>query len=80
MLLQAISHVPLSKDAYMLDQETLVIRLQAAKGDISKCCLYYGDRVCISEPMVMGRVEMQKIASDQLFDYFECKVRYAGWR
>lgn len=74
MILQAISHVPLSKDAYMLDEETLVIRLQAAKGDIGMCSLHYGDRVCMSEPMVMGRVEMQKVASDQLFDYFECKV------
>lgn len=74
MQLQAITHIPLSKDAYMLDEKTLTIRLKAAKGDINVCSLFYGDRVCTSEHVVVEEVVMKKIASDQLFDYFEGKI------
>lgn len=34
MQLQAITHIPLSKDAYMVNENTIVIRLKVGKGDI----------------------------------------------
>lgn len=71
MQLSAISHIPLSSDAYALDEDTLTIRIKAAKGDIKEISLFYGDRVCMQEQVVMTTCSMVKIASDGLFDYFE---------
>ena len=75
MQLQAITHIPLSKDAYMVNENTIVIRLKVGKGDIKSSDVYYGDRVCMSEPILVKRVSMKKIASDELFDYFEAQIR-----
>ena len=75
MQLQAITHIPLSKDAYMVNENTIVIRLKVGKGDIKSSDVYYGDRVCMSEPILVKRVSMKKIASDELFDYFEGKIK-----
>lgn len=75
MQLQAISHMPLSRDAYMMNEKTLVIRLRAARGDIGNCSLFYGDRVCMTDPITVTETVMKKIASDQLFDYFEGRIQ-----
>ena len=75
MQLQAITHIPLSKDAYMVNENTIVIRLKVGKGDIKSSDVYYGDRVCMSEPILVKRVSMKKIASDELFDYFEAEIK-----
>lgn len=75
MQLQAITHIPLSKDAYMVNENTIVIRLKVGKGDIKSSDVYYGDRVCMSEPILVKRVSMKKIASDELFDYFEGEIK-----
>lgn len=74
MKLEAVLHTPLSKDAYMLDERTLAVRLRAAKGDLKQVKVFYGDRVCMTEPIAVSGVEMKKIASDQLFDYFEAII------
>lgn len=60
MQLQAITHIPLSKDAYMVNENTIVIRLKVGKGDIKSSDVYYGDRVCMSEPILVKRVSMKK--------------------
>lgn len=75
MQLQAVSHVPLSNDAYAVSEDTLVIRLKAARGDLASCVLFYGDRVCMKEQVEVERVRMEKIASDHLFDYFEGRIK-----
>ncbi|BBF44646.1 neopullulanase [Lachnospiraceae bacterium KM106-2] len=74
MQLQAILHIPLSNYAYAVDEETLVIRIRTAKDDVKECNLFYGDRVCMHEPIDVEEIKMSKIASDQLFDYYECKI------
>lgn len=58
MQLQAITHIPLSKDAYMVNENTIVIRLKVGKGDIKSSDVYYGDRVCMSEPILVKRVSI----------------------
>lgn len=75
MQLQAVLHIPLSNDAYTVDGDTLVIRLRAAKGDLSDCQLFYGDRVCMTEPIEVEQVRMEKIAADNLFDYYEGRIQ-----
>lgn len=72
---EAILHIPLSQYAYALDERTLVIRLRAAREDIRECVLYYGDRVDPKSEIRMYRVAMELIASDDLFDYFECRIK-----
>lgn len=74
MKLEAVLHTPLSKDAYMLDERTLAVRLRAAKGDLGQAEVFYGDRVCMTEPIDVTGAEMKKIASDELFDYFEAVI------
>lgn len=74
MQLQAVLHIPLSSFAYAVDEHTLNIRLRTAKNDIEKCILYYGDRVCVNDPIDVTEIEMEKIASSELFDYYEAVI------
>lgn len=74
MQIQAILHIPLSKDAYALDEKTLVIRLRTAKDDVDKCAMYFGDRVCQKEEIEVWQLPMEKVASDRYFDYYEGRI------
>ncbi|WMJ87176.1 glycoside hydrolase family 13 protein [Anaerocolumna sp. MB42-C2] len=75
MNLEAIKHIPLSEDAFAIAEDTLVLRLRAMKNDIKECMVFYGDRVCRTNPIVMKSIVMNKIASDALFDYYEAEVK-----
>lgn len=74
MQLQAVLHIPLSSYAFAASETSLVIRLRTAKGDVQGCSLYYGDRVCEKDPIETTKIKMKKIASDQLFDYYEAVI------
>lgn len=74
MQLQAVLHVPLSNYAFAANEKCLVIRLRTAKDDIETCWLYYGDRVCEKDPIDVTKIKMKKIASDELFDYYEAVI------
>lgn len=72
---QAVYHQPLSQFAYAPAEYCLTIRLQTAKQDLCKCTLYYGDRVD-PLPQVKFRAKgMEKVASDERFDYYEVTIR-----
>lgn len=71
----AILHIPLSQYAYASDERTLVIRLRAARDDLRRCELYYGDRVDPEEPIPVKRQAMERVASDDVYDYFETVIR-----
>lgn len=71
----AVLHIPLSQYAYAEDEHTLTIRLRAEKGDIQNCVLYYGDRVDPMEPVAVKELLMQKVGTDDLYDYYETTVR-----
>lgn len=77
MIKEAIMHTPLSKDAFALDEKNLVVRLRTAKDDMKQCAVFYGDRVCMEEPIHVTECQMEKIARDQLFDYYEAKIKSA---
>jgi glycosidase len=72
---EAIMHIPLSKDAFAIDESHLVIRLRTGKMDVDYCEVYYGDRVCIKEPINVTAIKMEKLAFDDYFDYFEVKIK-----
>lgn len=69
-----ILHIPLSQYAYAEEEGRLTIRLRAQKDDIRECRLFWGDRVCPREPVDISSADMEKIASDRYFDYFEVVV------
>lgn len=75
MNLAGITHSPLSKDAYMAAIDTLVIGLRAAKGDLKRVSLFFGDRVDVNKDVRVTEVEMELTGSDEIFDYFECQVK-----
>lgn len=71
----AILHLPLSQYAYAEDEHTLTIRLRTEKDDVNQCVLYYGDRVDPVEPITVKELGMPKVATDDLFDYYETKIQ-----
>ena len=71
---EAILHIPLSQYAYAIGEHTLVIRLRTAKNDIQECDLYYGDRVDQEKKIRVKKQVMEKVASDDLFDYYESRI------
>lgn len=68
---QAVFHLPDSSYACALTEKRVCLRLRAAKGDIKKCVLFYGNRVHPEPRVKMTAAEMDRVASDRLFDYFE---------
>lgn len=71
----AILHIPLSQFAYAQDEHTICLRLRAEKNDLKQCCVFYGDRVAYENPIPVKKVEMKKVAEDELFDYYEAIIR-----
>ena len=75
MKIEAILHIPLSKDAFAIEEKAIVVRLRTGKNDIDYCSVFYGDRVCMKEPIEVKEILMEKIASDSYFDYYEAIIR-----
>jgi glycosidase len=73
LLKEAVLHIPDSNYAFAIDENTVVFRLRAKKGDIKRCTLCYGDRVCPQKVVPMKHEQMKKVGTDALFDYYECK-------
>lgn len=73
MRFEAIEHIPNSSYSYAVAEDKLVIRIRCLKNDIKKCTLYYGDRVCVHQPIIVHEIEMQIAASDKFFDYFQAE-------
>lgn len=71
---EAVKHVPHSEYAYALDEETMVFRLRAAKGDLKACILHYVDKF-MAEPYQFQTTPMALVATDTYFDYFEVEVK-----
>ena len=74
MLKEAIQHLTDSNYAFALDEKTIVFRIRTKKDDIQRCTLFYGDRVCEQNPITTEKIPMEKVSSDQLFNYYECTV------
>lgn len=71
----AILHIPISQYAFAENEHELTIRIRTQKEDIRQCCLYYGDRVDPIEPIGIKKLTMKKVATDNLFDYYEAIIR-----
>jgi len=71
MKLEAIYHRPYSEFAFPIDPDTLVIRLRTAKNDINNCILIYHEKYDFTQ---RGKAKMNKVASDEMFDYYEVEL------
>ena len=74
MNLAGIIHRPLSEQAYMVDEDTIIISLKSARGDLKKASLFYGNRVDQNKNIHMTELEMELVGSDEVYDYFEAIV------
>lgn len=71
MKTEAIYHRMLSEMAYAVTDSVITIRIKTAKDDIKSVVLLYGDRSSRLDPIPLEKVVMQKVASDNVSDYFE---------
>lgn len=76
----AVLHIPMSQYAFAEEEDTFVIRLRTAKGDLDKCMLFYGDRACTASPVQFTKTYMERRYQDELYDFYEatltpCPVR-----
>lgn len=75
MVYEAVYHSTDSEYCHALDRNTIVLRLRAKRGDLTRCVVCYGDRVYPKELVRVDAAEMKIAASDSLFDYFEAVIR-----
>lgn len=71
MKYEAIMHIPMSQYAFGLDETHVVFRLRAARGDLKRCTLVYGDRSCRRTPVDYFYAPMVPAYQDSLFDWWE---------
>ena len=69
---EAVKHVPHSEYAYALDEETMVFRLRAAKGDLKACILHYVDKF-MAEPYQFQTTPMALVATDTILTILKWK-------
>lgn len=67
----SILHIPMSEYAHGIADNKVVIRLRTARDDINKCTLFYGDRSCRNTPVDFSFQEMEVVAQDEFFDFYE---------
>ena len=68
---QAVLHIPLSQYAFINSEISITLRIRVARDGLTRCVLHFGDRVCPSDPVIFSSLEMEKVATDLDFDYYE---------
>lgn len=68
----AIYHLTDTPYAYAQDENTLVLRLRAAAGDLKSCDVFYKDRYDWGTSFLVKAMKLK--ARTSLFDYFEVKI------
>jgi len=66
----------MSQYAYGTDEEHIVIRLRAGRGDLTECRLHYGDRACRLTPVIFTEQKMAVVAQTEEFDYWETTLEH----
>ena len=76
MLKEAIYHKVYSDYAYPLSNRDLLIKIRTKKNDIKNINLIYLDKYKYSISKETNTFKMSKVASDNLFDYFEGIIQH----
>ncbi|WP_054955839.1 alpha-glycosidase [Paenibacillus dakarensis] len=73
MLLEALYHVPRDKWAYAYDARNIHLRIRTKRDDVDTVIAMTGDKYDWDKTYF--EITMEKAASDELFDYWECSVK-----
>lgn len=73
MLLEAMYHVPRDKWAYAYDTKTIHLRVRTKRDDVDCVTALTGDKY--NWEHTFYEIKLDKAASDDKFDYWECAVR-----
>ena len=74
MELTAVYHRPESEYAYLYKEGQLHIRIRTKKEDIKRIVLHYGDPFIFIEDLYEATKEIDKVTTDDLFDYWQVSV------
>lgn len=72
MLLEAVYHRPKLNWCYAYDGRTIHLRIRTKRGDVTAVSALAGDKYIWDQSMAY--VPMDIMASDELFDYWECEI------
>ena len=72
-----ILHIPMSQFAHGIDENTLVFRLRTSANEVDECIFCYGDTACRSNPVDIYKIPMNKVLSDEEFDWYEVVIENA---
>lgn len=78
MNIQALYHEPKSSYAYAYRENELHLRFRSAKDDLDGVSVIYGNKFAWSR--TRNKMSMQKIQSDEYFDYYQCSIVNADTR
>ncbi len=70
----AILHIPQSQYAFVKSNGNLCIRIRSKKNDITKCTLYYADRVDETSPIHFYSSVMKEKWQDEFYNYYETEI------
>ncbi|WP_054956955.1 alpha-glycosidase [Paenibacillus dakarensis] len=73
MFLEAIYHRPRKNWSYAYDGNTVHLRIRTKKDDMTEVFALTGDKYIWEQ--TMEYIPMKRLASDELFDYWECEVQ-----
>lgn len=76
MLKEAVYHKICSDYAYALSREELLIKIRTKKNDAEKINLIYLDKYKYPTNKENFTIVMEKMASDNLFDYYEAVIKH----
>ncbi|MCL2003087.1 MAG: glycoside hydrolase family 13 protein [Oscillospiraceae bacterium] len=71
---EAILHIPMSEYAHAVSETRVLFRLRSAKGGLTACTLWIGDRASRRNPVVFAPAAMSVAYSDLLFDWWEIEL------
>ncbi|OPJ64203.1 glycoside hydrolase family 13 protein [Clostridium oryzae] len=76
MLKEAVYHKINSDYAYAISKRDVVIKIRTGRDDLKKIKLFYMDKYKYFRNKETFKIEMKKVATDSLFDYYEAIVSH----
>ncbi|WP_106769121.1 alpha-glycosidase [Paenibacillus faecalis] len=73
MFLEAVYHRPRQNWSYAYDGRTIHLRIRTKRDDVTEVYALAGDKYLWDQ--TMEYIPMLKLASDELFDYWECEAK-----
>ena len=72
---KAVLHIPCSEHAFAGGEEELCLRLRAARSNLTRCEVFCADRAVERGPARFISFEMERVAQNEEFDFFEVRFK-----